>query len=58
MGRREEEEWDHHRNNFLYTQAGSWVMGHFLCSLWAVVASCNSHLRLQRWAWPSTTKGL
>ena len=34
------------------------LSGHLLHGLWALGANCCSHLRLQRWMWPTNTRGL
>ena len=54
-GGREEEGWDHHRNIFAWARMGSWVAGHLLHKVWVVEANHHGHLRLRRWAWPTTT---
>ena len=48
--------WDSHRNFFLCAHIGSGVRAPLM---WAAEEAVHhqSHLRLQRWAWPSTTKG-
>ena len=55
----EEEGQDCYRNAFLCTHMGSWVTGCLLHrKMLGAGANRCSHLGLQRWAWPATTRVL